>query len=300
MQTDQNKIKTILISGANGFIATSFMAKFSHKYKFIKLSHKSQPGHVTLNELAANEELLQSIDAVINLAGTNIGAKRWSIARKNELLVSRIKTTLELVELLGKVGGRAHFISASAVGIYPPGEENDEDTPINYQEYPHFSQQLTCQWENTAKLYKGKLTITRFGVVLGGHGGAFPRMLKPFLFFIGGPLGNGLQNFPWISLIDLLNALDYIIGTTNTGVYNLVAPQIINNNQLSKQIAAIWHRPDAFRMPESLIKFLFGQMGQELFLNSLSVSPKRLIAENFNYQYPDIESCLKSIKSGEF
>src|SRR5579863_4768045 len=107
MQTDQNKIKTILISGANGFIATSFMAKFSEKYKFIKLSHKSQPGHVTLNELASNVELLQLIDVVINLAGANIGAKRWSIARKNELLVSRIKTTLELVELLNRIGSKA-------------------------------------------------------------------------------------------------------------------------------------------------------------------------------------------------
>jgi|SRR6185437_6564604 len=293
-------MKTVLISGANGFIATSFMAKFSEKYKFIKLSHEPQSGHVTLDELAANEALLKSIDAVINLTGANIGARRWSIARKNELLVSRVKTTLQLTALFNQVNSKAHFISASAVGIYPPDQENDEDTPINYQEFSNFSQQLTRQWESTAKMYKGKLTITRFGVVLGGHGGAFPKMLKPFLFYMGGPLGNGLQKFPWISLVDLMNALDYILDNSHTGVYNLVAPKIISNNELAKQIAAVWHRPYAFRMSEALIELMFGQMGQELFLNSLSVSPKMLLAERFNYKYPDIESCLKAIKSGVF
>lgn len=292
-------MKTVLISGANGFIATSFMAKFAQKYKFIKLSHEPQSGHVTLDELAANKELLHTIDVVINLTGANIGARRWSIARKNELLVSRVKTTLQLTVLFNQAGSKAHFISASAVGVYTPDQENDEDTPINFQEFTNFSEQLTRQWESTAQMYKGKLTIMRFGVVLGGHGGAFPKMLKPFLFYMGGPLGRGLQKFPWISLIDLMNAIDYILDASQSGVYNLVAPQIISNNELAKQIASVWHRPNAFRMPEALIELMFGQMGHELFLNSLSVSPKRLLAERFIYQYPDIKRCLRAIKSGE-
>lgn len=293
-------MQTILISGANGFIATSFMAKFSGKYKFIQLSHEPQLGHITLDDLAANEELVKSIDVVINLTGANIGAKLWGIARKNELLVSRVKTTLQLVTLFNQVGAKAHFISASAVGVYAPNTESDEDTLIDCQEFSNFSQQLTRQWENTAKMYQGKLTITRFGVVLGGHDGAFPKMLKPFLFYMGGPLGNGLQKFPWISLVDLMNALDYIIDASSTGIYNLVAPQIIDNNLLACQIGAIWHRPYALRMTELLIKLLFGQMGEELFLNSLIVLPKKLVFQGFNYQYPDIKSCLSAIKSGQF
>lgn len=293
-------MRTVLISGANGFIATSFMNNFSKKYNFIKLSHKPKDGHVTLDELNANKDLIKSVDAVINLAGANIGARRWSIARKNELLVSRVKTTLELTALFNTVGAKAHFISASAVGVYPPDQQNDEDTPINYKEYNNFSQQLTRQWENTARIYDGKLTITRFGVVLDRYGGAFPRMLKPFLFYMGGPLGSGVQNFPWISLVDLMNVLDYILDQSHTGIYNLVAPQIISNNQLAAQIAATWHRPNLFRMSEFMIKLIFGQMGNELFLSSLNVMPKRLMAENFKYQYPDIKSCLGAIKAGKF
>ncbi|MCE3267900.1 MAG: hypothetical protein K0R49_152 [Burkholderiales bacterium] len=297
--TNQGAAKIILINGANSFIATNFMAGFSKKYNFIKLSHIPQDGHLTLDNLAVNEELLKSVFAVINLAGANIGSARWSIKRKNELLISRVNPTLQLTDLLNKVGAQAHFISASAVGIYPLKQENNEDTPINYQEFDNFSQQLTRQWESAARFYQGKLTIARFGVVLSGKGGAFPKILKPFLFYAGGPLGNGLQKFSWISLTDLIQALDYILDTSNTGIYNLVAPQIINNNQFTRHIAKMWHRPAIFKMPEKLINLLFGQMGQELFLNSLNVTPKKLLAENFNYQYPSIESCLRGIKSGK-
>jgi hypothetical protein len=149
-------------------------------------------------------------------------------------------------------------------------------------------------------MYEGKLVLTRFGVVLSGNGGAFPKILRPFFFYMGGPLGSGEQNFPWISLIDLMNALDYILDKTHTGVYNLVAPQIVSNNQLVKQISTMWHRPNWLRMPESVIEIIFGQMGHELFLNSLNVSPKRLLAENFKYRYPNIQGCLTAIKSNEF
>ncbi|MCC2625292.1 MAG: hypothetical protein K0R14_1165 [Burkholderiales bacterium] len=293
-------MQTILLSGSNGFIATNFITKFAGTYKFIKLSRKSMPGHITFEELATNGELAKSIDVVINLAGANIGDKRWSIARKKELLISRLKTTSQLVTIFNQAGARAHFISASAVGVYPPNAQNDEDTPTICEDATNFSEQLTRQWESAARKYKGKLTITRFGVVLGSSGGAFPKMLKPFLLYMGGPLGNGLQNFPWISLVDLLNALNYIINTGNVGIYNLVAPQIISNNQLAKTIAATWHKPCIFRIPESLIRLIFGQMGQELFLNSLSVVPTRLIKENFNYQHSYIELCLKAIKTKVF
>lgn len=291
-----NSMKTILISGANGFIAKNFMAVFSQKYKFICLSHIKQEGHITLEDLASNQDLISSVDVVLNLAGANIGDKRWSIERKNELLTSRLKTTLELAVIFNEAGAKVHFISASAVGIYATGHDNNEDTPINYHEYANFSQQLTRQWENMARAYEGKLSITRFGVVLSYKGGAFPKMLRPFLFGMGGSLGGGSQKFPWIALTDLINAIEMVIEKQSTGIYNLVAPQVISNNDLVAQISTIWHKPRRLRLSANLIRLIFGQMGQELFLNSLTVRPTRLLAEDFTYQYPWIENCLKAIK----
>jgi NAD dependent epimerase/dehydratase family enzyme len=157
-------MKTILISGSNGFIARKFCKKFASKYNFILLSHKAIQGHITLDDLAGNQSLINSIDVVLNLAGANIGDKRWSNSRKTEIIESRVKTTGQLVELFNRYNHNAHFISASAIGIYPTDSTYDESYVVEYHKYDNFSQEITRKWEQSAKQYNGKLTITRFGV----------------------------------------------------------------------------------------------------------------------------------------
>ena len=143
--------------------------------------------------------------------------------------------------------------------------------------------------------YCGKVTITRFGVVL-GLGGALSKILPPFKLGLGSKLGDGNQGFPWIALDDLLAALALVIDNTWTGVFNLTAPQQITNGQLTKAIGKLWNRSTYLNLPAFLIKLLYGQMGEELLLKGSKVIPQRLIAAKFNYSYPDIESCLIAIK----
>lgn len=293
-------MKTILLSGASGFIASNFRKQFHNEYNFILLSQQKSGVNITLNELENNPELLNSIEIVINLAGANIGAKRWTSQRKQELIESRISTTAKLVQLFNEYNPEAHFISASAIGIYHPNIENKESENIDYSNYDNFSQEITKKWETEALKFKGNLTITRFGVVLGSSGGAFPQMLRPFLFGAGGKLGNGEQYFPWIALADLLAALKHIIDNRLFGIYTLVAPELITNSELTYQIAQTWKRPAWFNLPQSLIRLIFGQMGQELFLNSIKISPDKLIASGFKYNYPTIRKCLAAIKEREF
>jgi len=291
---------TILISGATGFISRSFQKLFSNKYNFILLSHTSQSGNMTIAKLYENSDIIKQVDVVLNLAGANIGEKKWSIKRKQELLNSRVETTRQLVELFNKHNPHAHFISASAIGIYDPDTLSDETTPVDYAKYNNFSQEITRKWEKCALGYAGSITVTRFGVVLADSGGAFPKMLQPFLLFSGGRLGSGQQYFPWIALPDLLNALELIIDNQLSGTYNMVAPEMVDNSELSRQIARIWHRPNWLHLPTFLIKLIFGQMGQELFLNSILVKPKQLMELKFNYRYPLLEDCLSGIKAGKF
>lgn len=290
----------ILISGANGFIARNFRHKFKDKYNFICISHKACQGNLTYAQLENKPELIKQADIVLNLAGANIGAGRWNDVRKNELLNSRLNTTQKLVDLFNQYNPAAHFISASAAGIYEPTINSDENIEIDYNSYSNFSQEITRKWEQTALQYQGNLTITRFGVVLSGNGGAFPQMLRPFLFYTGGHLGNGKQYFPWIALPDLLNALDQIINRKLTGIYNLVAPTMVTNSALSLQISRIWNKPNWLHLPESLIRIIFGQMGQELFLNSIQVYPSKLTGQGFNYGYSKIENCLMAIRNKLF
>ncbi|RTK98469.1 MAG: TIGR01777 family protein [Proteobacteria bacterium] len=294
-------MKTILISGANGFIARNFMHAFAHKYKFIRLSHSNTTeNHISMADLQQAPQLLQEVDIVLNLAGAGIGDKKWNTQQKHELLTSRLTTTSQLVTLFNQHNPNAHFISASAIGIYPTDCECDENTPINYQEYHNFSQEITRKWETTAHNYSGNLTITRFGVVLAGNGGAFPKMLQPFKIYVGGKIGRGNQYFTWIALPDLLHALEMIIDQTIVGTYNLTAPLALSNHELSSIIANTWHKPNWLPLPEFMIKLLFGQMGEELFLNSLQVVPTRLLEQNFNFIYPDFASCALAIKNNKF
>ncbi|MBX9597547.1 MAG: TIGR01777 family oxidoreductase [Burkholderiales bacterium] len=290
-------MKSILITGSNGYIATEFVKQFAGKYNFILLSHKTTPEHITWDELNKNQSLIQSINIVLNLAGCNIGDKRWSVKRKREILSSRIETTQKIVNLFNVRDKKPHLISASAIGIYNSNQINDEETKIDYSHYGNFSEEITKCWESEANQYLGPRTITRFGVVFSGDGGAFPKMLKPFTLGLGGILGDGSQYMPWVALLDLLNALDFLMTYEKQGVYNIVAPAMKNNAELIKLIAKTWHKTSFMTMPKFLIKILFGQMGEELFLNSIKVSPQRLINDKFNFHYPDLESALTAIKN---
>lgn len=289
-------MKTILITGANGFIATNFVKQYKHKYRFIKLSHVTTAGHISFTELKENLDLCSEISVILNLAGANIANQRWSEKRKDELLASRIDTTRQLVDLFNHCERQPQLISASAIGIYDFDSTNDESTVINYSYYENFSQEITKQWEQEALQYLGKTVITRFGVVLSSHGGALNKMLIPFKLGFGGKLGTGNQGFPWIALDDLMSALTLIIDDCWTGVVNLNAPKHINNVELTKAIGKVWQRPTYINLPAFLIKILYGQMGEELLLNGNEVIPKRLIEAKFNYTYPDVISCLMAIK----
>jgi uncharacterized protein (TIGR01777 family) len=289
-------MKTLLITGASGFIASHFIQQFAPKYHIVKLSHTVKPGNITFNHLLADQQLQQQIDVIVNLAGANIGARRWSAMRKHELIESRLTTTRQLVKLFNQLADKPHLISASATGIYDWDSVSDETSPIDYQHYANFSQQITKQWEQAALAYQGLTAITRFGVVLSSQGGAFNKILQPFLFGIGGKVGSGKQGFPWIALSDLLAALELIIDQQLTGVFNLVAPQHINNHELSQAISHVWHKPNLVTTPAWLIQLLFGQMGKELLLNGAEVVPSRLLQLGFQYKLPNLVSCLQAIK----
>jgi len=296
MVKSEYSMKTILITGSNGFIATNFYRKFTDKYRFILLSHKLKTNHITLEQLASDIDLITSINVVVNLAGANIANSRWTRARKDELLKSRLEITTQLVKMFNKHNRNIHFISASAVGVYDLGTVNNENTLVDYSRYDTFSQQLTKQWEQAALGYHGLVTITRFGVVLSSKGGAMNKILLPFLFGLGGQLSDGQQYFSWIALDDLLVALNFIIDKKEAGIFNLTAPEQISNKKFTQCIGKIWHRPIFMKMPACVIRLLWGQMGDELLLNGSQVIPKRLIDSEFSFKYPNILDCLYAIR----
>ena len=133
--------------------------------------------------------------------------------------------------------------------------------------------------------------------MLAKEGGALPKLVLPFKFYLGGIVGSGNQPFSWIAIDDVMRAIDFLISKPNlSGPFNLVAPNCVTQKTLAKAIAHILRRPAAIPMPAFALKILFGKdMAEELLLEGQNVYPKRLLDSGFRFEYPDIQSALNHI-----
>jgi uncharacterized protein len=251
-------------------------------------------------------DVLASAEVVVNLAGSSVGDKRWSEARKQEILDSRINTTKKIAGLLAELGHDSPpLLNASAVGIYglqqqlsdrlPP--QLDESAEIDWNHPPDFLSLVARRWEKAAEpaIAKGvRVLFLRFGVVLAKEGGALPQIVKPFQLYLGGRIATGNQPFSWIAIDDVIRAIDFLLTKRDlSGPFNIVAPECVPERMLAETIGKVIHRPSMIRTPAFALKWMLGeQMAQELLLEGQHVYPKRLLDLEFNFSYPEIEPAL--------
>ncbi|ASB50827.1 TIGR01777 family oxidoreductase [Alkalitalea saponilacus] len=239
------------------------------------------------------KNLLEGTSAVVNLAGAPI-AKRWTKKWKEEIYSSRVNTTRAIVEAVNQMENPPkEFVSASAVGIYDTISVHDEFS-LNYA--GDFLSKVCQNWEGEALKLDSKrvrLTIFRLGVVLSKKGGALKQMLLPFKLGLGGPIGSGEQFFPWIHLSDVVRAVSGAVKIPKaTGIYNLVAPEILNNRQFTSTLAKTLKRPAIFPVPVWGLKLLFGE-GASALSEGQQVIPQRLLADGFDFSFPTLERALR-------
>ncbi|MBU1053501.1 MAG: TIGR01777 family oxidoreductase [Proteobacteria bacterium] len=295
----------ILITGGTGFVGSYLSDTFIKKGYHVISIGGPPPGnalkHPNLKYVLADttqkgswQEELNNIDAVINLAGRSIFS-RWNDDYKKSIYDSRILTTRNLVEALPS-NKNITLCSTSAAGYY--GDRKDDILTENESPGNDFLAKVCKDWENEAFKAEKKgvrVTITRFGIVLGKGGGALKQMIPPIRFFVGGPLGNGQQWFPWIHIEDLISAMLFIFENESvSGALNFTSPEPIRNIELVKTIAGILHRPAIMPAPAFFIKLFLGEFGSSI-LASQRVTPEKLLQYGFKFKYPDIKSALKNI-----
>lgn len=257
-----------------------------------------------------NLDIIKSADIMVNLCGAGVADKRWSAARKRELLQSRIDSTQKCVDICLACNDEAPALfNASAIGTYglqtpaaeglPPGL--DEDTEIDFNKADDFLAQIGREWEKTLRPLQDKgqrVVIMRFGVVLSPDGGALQRMLLPFKLGLGLIFGHGRQPFSWIAIDDLIAAIDFLsINPDMSGPVNCVAPHAVTSREFSKTLAKTLHRPCFLRKPAFALKMLFGQMGDECLLRGQHVVPKRLQEAGFTFYHENLDEALKTLLS---
>lgn len=238
-------------------------------------------------------------DIIINLAGENIAAKRWTKKRKQQLIDSRISTTSSLVEHF-KNKPPSLFINASAIGFYGDrGEQKLDESAVAGSD---FTSELVTQWEASCAdiaSTQTRLAMLRTGIVLSKQGGALAKMLPAFKAGFGGKIGSGKQIMSWIDINDFCHALLLIIRRPAlSGPINMVSPNAVSNQQFSKLLSKQLLRPCLFPLPELLVKLLFGQMGKELLLASTYVYPQKLLDAGFQFEYAQLDESLKKQLDG--
>ncbi len=239
-------------------------------------------------------EDFEGFDAVIHLAGENI-ASRWSKAKKKRLVESRCRDTAVLAQILLKLKQPPKIvITASAVGFY--GDRGEEVLTEKSAKGKGFLADLCAEWEAAADILKPRLRVahTRFGPVLSPEGGALKKMLPAFRWGFGGKLGTGRQFFSWVALEDVVGAIAHILATPElSGPVNVVAPHAVTQGAFAKALAEQLHRPAFFSLPAPVLKFLLGEMGEEMLLAGAHVIPERLLETGYQFRYPLLENYLK-------
>ncbi len=291
----------ILLTGASGFIAQTLVPALLAK-GFCLMAWSQSPEKIislygdqvklvrSLHELGADCE----DDAIINLAGEGVADKRWSDARKQSLLDSRIKTTEALVDFVsGLTVKPSVFLSGSAVGFYG-SQASDEALDECSSVRDGFTHQLCLQWEAAALGVEAqgvRTCLLRTGIVL-GQGGALKKILLPFQLGLGGPVGTGEQWMSWIHIEDEISAIIYLLENSScSGAYNLTTPTAVKNKMFTQTLAGVLRRPACLPLPRFVPQLLLGE-GAGLLLDGQRVYPKRLMDEGFRFKYLQLDQAM--------
>jgi uncharacterized protein (TIGR01777 family) len=232
--------------------------------------------------------------AVVNLAGANLSARRWSPAFKKEIRDSRVLPTRALVEAIRGAARRPRvLVNASAVGFY--GGRGDEVLEESASAGADFLSGVVQAWEAEARNADLRSVQVRTGIVLSKRGGALQPMLPPFKAFVGGPIGSGKQWFPWIHLADEVAAILWAIDhEAIAGPVNLVAPGIVTMKEFANGLGRALHRPAAFPVPGAALKLLLGEFA-EVVLEGQRAVPKKLLDSGFRFRFTDVGAALSNL-----
>ncbi|MCC5934140.1 MAG: TIGR01777 family oxidoreductase [Candidatus Cyclonatronum sp.] len=293
----------ISITGGTGLVGTalvSFLLEQGHEVTiFTRNPGKHSKNHQKAH-LASYENLpavIEESDAVVNLAGENLFDQRWNEVVKSRILKSRVKTTRAVVCAIGEASRKPQvLISASAVGYY--GSRGDTVLDESSSAGDDFLARVCLQWEEEAdevRKHGVRLAIPRIGIVLDKSGGALEKMKQPFSMFIGGPLGNGSQFFPWVHVEDVCRAIYFAISDEQLhGAFNLSAPDPITMKEFAQQLGSVMGRPSLFPVPEFALRLVVGDAAEALVASQRTV-PRKLHDAGFQFTYPNVYKALNQL-----
>lgn len=294
----------ILVTGATGLIGTALSRHLSEQgHTLYSMSRDNPQSPFYWQDLGNHHWQIQwdetiTIDAVIHLAGESIGSTRWSAAKKQRIVDSRIDTTTALVKKLAELSHPPKvLISASAIGFYGDcgNKVVDEYAPNGND----FLASLAKRWEAAAQQASElgiRVVNLRTGLVLDKNAGALASMLAAFKMGAGGKIGHGKQMMSWVSIEEIPKMISFLLHhDTISGAVNLVSPNAVSNAEFTRTLGRVLSRPTLIPMPKIMVKTIFGEMGELLLLSSIDVAPKRLQSAGYVFDDLSLAETLQSL-----
>jgi len=306
--------KRIVITGATGFIGQALCRELSGDYEVVALSRDAKRASGVVAGVARVVEWdarttsgwageVRGAHAVVNLAGENVASGRWTRFRKDTIRQSRLQSARAILDAIdiAKKDGPSVLVQASAVGFYGthPNGALDEGSSCGKGFLADVCRRVEAVAERGESLNVRRVLI-RTGVVLGMEGGALPRMMAPFRFYVGGRVGSGKQWFSWISLRDEVRAIRFLIENERAqGAFNLTAPEPVTMKEFCHSLGKVLGRPAWTAVPGPVLRLLAGEMAEEVLLAGQKVIPQRLVEAGFEFEHRDVGSALRAIIQGE-
>jgi hypothetical protein len=239
---------------------------------------------------------LEGAAAVVNLCGEGVVERRWTPERKAALRSSRVGATRAIVGAIAGASRRPSvLVNTSAVGFY--GARGDEEVGEEDGAGEGFLAQLCADWEREARNAEAhgvRVVMPRNGVVL-GDGGALSKMLTPFRLFVGGPIGDGRQGFPWIHLADVVGIYLFAIDRSEVaGPVNATAPNPLSMKEFCKVLGRVLGRPSWAPVPAFVVRALYGE-GAEVLLSGQRAVPRKIRALGYRFRFETAEPALRDL-----
>jgi uncharacterized protein (TIGR01777 family) len=289
----------VLIAGSSGLIGRAVGKRFldsGHDVHRLVRREVRSPGEHSWDPPAGriDEGAFDGVDAVINLCGAPLFPARWSAARKQVLVDSRVEPTEVLAEAVVD-HAIPTLVNASAVGYYGDAGSSriDETAPGG----SGFLAELCGAWEAATKPASSagaRVVNLRTGLVLSREGGLLGTLRPLFSLALGGRLGDGKQYMPWIALADEAAAVQFAVEHASmAGPANLTAPEPVTNAEFTSALARAVHRPAPWWVPGMGLKIALGQLGEEMALYGQRAVPRSLLSAGFEFATPDLAAALR-------
>lgn len=292
----------VLISGASGLVGTEVARQLKEAgHEPLKLVRRAAR---TADEVEWNPakgeiqaDIMETVDAVVNLAGATTGRIPWTKKYKEQIVASRLDSTRTLVTAINRAGNPPKvLISGSASGFYGEGGSSwlSEESPKG----EGFLSDLAHNWEQEAIKARARVVLVRTTLVMSRKKGALGPLMPLLKMGLGGPLGSGKQFWAWINLVDEAAAIIHLINTPSAiGPYNLTAPEPATCEEMIVGLGKAISRPTIFRIPEFLMNLFIGEAARELLLVSQKMTANKLLASGFRFRYPDLKSSIEWVVS---